>query len=733
MSEQARNKTALSSRLLLRLFAAFLLVAFAGVAVAAFLVDRNVRKTMLTEVEDRLSYQSTMLGQMTANALFGPLDASDASLNGAVHKLGAAVHTQLSLIAPDGRVAADSDVDAPQSLPSQVDAPEIVQARARGRGTSVRGADGDSRMFVARAIVQDGVTLGFARSSLSMNVVRAQVHEVRVRMAMGALTAGFVALLLGFFVSTRVTRPIRALTEGAGRIGEGELDTVIRVDSRDEIGDLAEAFNRMTRNLRQTISALDSRNGEMRLVLDNINQGLLVIDRDGVMARERSASIDEWFGPVPPKTTLWAYLAPHDATLAKMLRLGWQAVCDGFLPLELTLDQLPKLLGAVGREFELGYQPIFDGDRLSRALVVVSDVTERRKAEAMEGEQREFLAVLDRVLRDRSGFTEFLREARVIVLRLESDASSLTDVLRDLHTLRGNASVVGLTRLAEICRELETAVSGTGERPAPAALAALVARWRVLEQRFENVLDERAQSEQLEVDRAEHAALLQAMERGAQLSELVRRVREWQLEPVQRRLCRFAEHARGLAQRLGKGELRVRVEAEGVRLERARFQAFWAAFMHVLRNAVDHGIERPSERAARGKPACGQLVLRATKTQHEVRIDVEDDGQGVDWDALEARARTQGLSVPRREELLFVDGLSSRAQADDVSGRGIGMGAVRAACRALGGDVSITSSLGVSTLVRFTLPLADAPRVSKFSSTSTQLVEQKLKTVGKDA
>src|SRR5882672_9185529 len=126
------------SRLQLRLHAGFLVVAFVGLGLAAFLVDRNVERMTLSMVEERLSNQAMMLGQMTASALFGPLDESDAGLNDDIRRLGAAVHTQLSLVAPDGRVVADSETTTPLRLPAESAAREIGRARVAGRGIAVR-------------------------------------------------------------------------------------------------------------------------------------------------------------------------------------------------------------------------------------------------------------------------------------------------------------------------------------------------------------------------------------------------------------------------------------------------------------------------------------------------------------------------------------------------------------------------------------------------------------------
>jgi two-component system, chemotaxis family, sensor kinase CheA len=562
-----------------------------------------------------------------------------------------------------------------------------------------------------------------------MTVVDAQVHEVRVRMAMGALVAGIVALLFAFVVSTRVTRPVRALTEGAVRIGGGDLDTVIRVDSQDEIGELAEAFNKMTGNLRQTIIALDSRNSELRLVLDNVSQGLLVIDRDGFIASERSASIDSWFGPPPSGATLWSYLARHDAKVARMVRLGWLAVCDGLLPLELNLEQMPKALCVGERAYELAYEPILSGGELRKALIVVSDVTERLSAQRVESQQREFIAMLDRILRDRTGFLEFMAEAEAIVQRILSQETLAVDMQRELHTLRGNASVFGFLRLSDLCRELEASIADTEQVPPSSKLEELEARWRELEARFTSLVEQRWPDEVLEIERSEHAAVLAAFDSGRPTHEIRNQIRDWRLEPLERTLDRFAGHARGLAQRLGKGNIEVSVVANGVRIERDRFRPFWAAFMHVVRNAVDHGLETPAERRQQGKPETGRLRLEAVRSASEVCIEISDDGRGVDWNTLARVAVEKGIVGVRPDELLFVDGLSTRSFADDISGRGVGMAAARAACRAIGGDVAVTSSPGKGTTVRFTIPLG-AQFAPSIAVSGTRTSEPKLEAIG---
>ena len=242
-----------------KLSAGFVLVTLSGGLIAGLLVDRNVQRTTRGAFEDRLSYEATMLGQMTANALFGDLDPNDTSLNTPVHTLGEAVHTQLAVIAKDGTLVADSLTDDPHGAPSQAGAPEIVQARVTGTGIGVH----DGRLYAARAIIRDGTTLGYARSSVPMSEVDSYVAGVRERIAWGSGLALLAAVILGLILSSRIVKPVQQLSEGARRVGGGDFDHTINVVSRDEIGDLAASFNDMTGSLRRTMQVLDGRKLEV--------------------------------------------------------------------------------------------------------------------------------------------------------------------------------------------------------------------------------------------------------------------------------------------------------------------------------------------------------------------------------------------------------------------------------------------------------------------------------------
>jgi chemotaxis protein histidine kinase CheA len=135
---------------------------------------------------------------------------------------------------------------------------------------------------------------------------------------------------------------------------------------------------------------------------------------------------------------------------------------------------------------------------------------------------------------------------------------------------------------------------------------------------------------------------------------------------------------------------------------------------HVIRNAVDHGIEATDERSAAGKPSAGQLAIRASQAGSELLLEVSDDGRGVDWARVAVRARSLGLPADSAEDLqkaLFADGLSTREAATDISGRGIGMAAILQATAALGGEIALRSQAGRGTTVQFRFDEAAVGRI----------------------
>jgi two-component system chemotaxis sensor kinase CheA len=212
---------------------------------------------------------------------------------------------------------------------------------------------------------------------------------------------------------------------------------------------------------------------------------------------------------------------------------------------------------------------------------------------------------------------------------------------------------------------------------------------------------------QLEVTPEDYAELLEAVSAGASVSQIGELARSWSLEPARQRLGRIAEQARGLARRLNKGEISVRVEANGLRLPPKALNEFWGSFSHLVRNAIDHGLEGEEERLKVGKSPAGCIVLRAAVQSDRLLVEIEDDGRGIDWRALIDRTAALGMPAKSREDLvaaLFKGGISTKTEVTEIGGRGIGVSAVYNACQHTGGTVRVQSEPGEGTRFLFSWP-----------------------------
>ena len=192
---------------------------------------------------------------------------------------------------------------------------------------------------------------------------------------------------------------------------------------------------------------------------------------------------------------------------------------------------------------------------------------------------------------------------------------------------------------------------------------------------------------------------------GLTQADIVRTLADWGREPVHPRLERLGRQARTLARRLGKPEPEVVVQDRAVRLDAAPWPAFWAALVHVVRNAVDHGLESGSERLLASKREAGKLWIGAERDDDRIVITVRDDGRGVDWEKVRAKALKLAMPAESEKDLLealFSDGLSTRDEVSMTSGRGVGLSAVKQAVLELGGKIEVDTLLGQGTTFRFT-------------------------------
>jgi len=205
----------------------------------------------------------------------------------------------------------------------------------------------------------------------------------------------------------------------------------------------------------------------------------------------------------------------------------------------------------------------------------------------------------------------------------------------------------------------------------------------------------------------------------AATSRLQSAVMTARMQPVGRVFSRFPKLARDVARQLSKN-VELEVLGAETELDRNLVEALSDPLVHLVRNAIDHGIESPGVRSAAGKPEQGQVRLSAQQEGDHVAIEVRDDGAGIDPDKIRDSALRKGLIDPEAAarlsgdeclQLIFLAGFSTRAEVSDLSGRGVGMDVVQSKIRELSGEVQIFSEPGRGSrfLIRVPLTLAILP------------------------
>jgi two-component system, chemotaxis family, sensor kinase CheA len=566
-----------------------------------------------------------------------------------------------------------------------------------------------------------------ARGTVVVELSTHSLTEMRRRLTFGALWVGGAALALGVMLAWLIARSlgqrIEAIAGAASVMSSGNLDHQIEIQGpNDELGLLAHGFNAMSRKVKELVDhiqrtasqesarlerlvtqrtdQLNTKNRDLRLVLDNVEQGFVTIDRSAHVVGEYSRIIQTWLGAVDQKTSLWSMLTRKDPQLGLSFEVSWEQVLENLMPIEATLDQMPRRLLVDGRHLSLEYRPLGE-EPFERMLVVITDVSAAVAREASEQEGRDLVNVTTRLMRSRRDFMEFFDESERLLESVLGNRDDSAKLKRDLHTLKGNSALYGLMVVSAACHELENALES-----APAATldcTRLSAAWQQCRVTVQRLVGE-GDDAKIEVSEAEYEGLLSAIQGNATRSDIAQSLRTWRLEPLRARLERVAEQLVSTVQRLGKGKTKVDVRVADLYLGREELHEFWSAFSHVVRNAAVHGLADEGSRVPR---AGSDFQLLAGLESERLFVQLADHGPGIDWERVRERAREKGIAHTTQielEEALFADGISTREDVDEEAGRGVGLSAVRAACLRSQGKVEVETRRGSGTSFRFSWP-----------------------------
>ena len=429
----------------------------------------------LLEIEERASVEEALVGYAAARGEFPP----------GAYKLLVTTTTEEEVYHQAFRTSASDE--ARQAL---------EQARQRGHAAS-------EMLDAILSSTEDSVTLDPAVWTRAQGLAVGELRGVErvltgrieaaaagkgaelrktTRLSLGvSLLVLVLSVSMAIFVGRGVQRSVGALADAARRVrASRDFSVRARRVSNDELGVLTETFNDMLAGIQARDGELEqhrshleglvtartqelaARNSALRLVLDNVDQGLATIGVGGVLNPERSEAFDRWFGSARGARPFFDALAPDDERLRALLDLGWQQVVDGLLPAEVSVEQLPKRFDRDERHFTLNVKLIASGEALAGALLVVTDVTTELEARREQARQREETQVFRRLARDKAAVVACLEETGSLVEQLRAASTGAPQQLALVHTMKGNAAQYDVRSVADAAHDMESEIVDAG-------------------------------------------------------------------------------------------------------------------------------------------------------------------------------------------------------------------------------------------------------------------------------
>jgi len=440
----------------------------------------------------------------------------------------------------------------------------------------------------------------------------------------------------------------------------------------------------------------------LKVLLDSLPHAVFLVDSSLSVTSEISKRAEELFGSELEQASLADLLHCSEDDL-EPLRMAFSG-----MPWDLMSGILPNEFKFNDREYSIAFIPVMDQENLASVTVVVTDITDRREMERSLEQTDDDNRSLVAILASKEEFLDLVN----LCNKAEAYVDDLHAFRSMIHGLKGGFSFLECDRLANICHRSEDGLSS--ELYTPDSGRALVAELKEELQRFikryrhvlqvEGRSDAELAARKILLDYDSVGRIYQEAFKVGAPAELLVSIEGLVEAPVQRILGWLDKVWVKTLEGESKEGLSITWSGD-VALAREPYKELFQSFVHIIRNSADHGIEKPGARELLGKERAGSMHVDLSFKDGMYLFTFEDDGAGIDPDKIVNIARSRGISVPdaitRDEALMLIcePGFSSCSKVTSLSGRGIGVDAVRRLARLFGGDVSVASELGKSTRI----------------------------------
>jgi two-component system chemotaxis sensor kinase CheA len=504
----------------------------------------------------------------------------------------------------------------------------------------------------------------------------------------------------------------------------------------DVIKDLQKArseLEKYSRNLEirvaERTAALTKLNQMMAALLDSLGQGFFIFNQEGLCLEIASKACETTVETKPPGQKVWDVMKLTEKQVPGFQK--WlTTVFAEMLPFEDLAPLGPQNYPhSQGRQIRLQYYPLRKADnKMDGVVVVATDITDLVQAQQDAERERAHANMILSLIQHKRQVTQFLQEADQLVLELNKYFSNPKNfdadgAFRVLHTLKGGAASFSIKPVADHCHHSESLLTEWKFNPSDEAWKTLAKNSLEIEGLYKEFL---AQNEQILGSREKlksrwveiPAEVLQSYSHRLPPELKYDFAENFLMEPVKNFFEQYNEVIVSVAEREGKNVQPLKFSGETLKVLPEIYSPLFSTCIHAFRNAVDHGIETPAEREAKGKPPVGTIQVSFVQIDlpqgKHLRIKIQDDGGGIAPEKIRERLTAKGIDVSQEtdEDLIqhvFDSAFSTKDVVTETSGRGVGMDAIAHAAKKLGGRAWVSSLAGEGTILWIEVPYLTEP------------------------
>lgn len=505
--------------------------------------------------------------------------------------------------------------------------------------------------------------------------------------------------------------------------------------AKAKIEDYSRNLEKMVQERTLQLSQLNTR---MKALLDSLDQGFLIFDSSGKCSDVASKACQTTLYMDPRGQDIGTVLR-YDNTRTEKFKKWMSTAFDEMLPFEdLVPLAPPRFHHPEGREIQLSYYPLRNESNAIEGIVMVAtDITNLVVAQREAEKERAYAKMVVQMVRQKRQIQNFIRDAVSLTETIATQAQGTPDydsTFRALHTLKGGAASFSIHDLVQTAHRAEELLTNWKEFLVdPPKAEKLLKEFKFAVEQLPSLLSQFADEFGTIIGKSNRStgamrevsaqSLVQFYTQLAANPVLRNQFYEWFLvEPIGELFVYYNDVIQQIAVEQQKVVSPIEIEPVDFSIWPLPYEKLLSSFVHAFRNAIDHGIESASDREAKNKPSAGRIGIRCSRTPTGMfQLQIWDDGNGIDPARIRAKLASKNMAHDSEtdEQVIqhvFDAEFSTRDQVTEISGRGVGMDAIKAEATALGGTVRVESKLGQGTSVFVEVPwITDSLKLQKVS------------------